>query len=347
MDLTLVVYGSLDEQSGGFRYDRRLVDSLRDRGHAVDVVSLPWTSYARALTHNYGSGLPSRLADADVVVEDELCHPSLVAANRRVDAPVVTVVHHLRSSEPRGRWRNAAYRAVERRYLRGVDAAVCNGETTRATVAALADLPTAVAPPAGDRFAPVDATATSAPGDGPLELCFLGNLEPRKGIHVLLDGLAQVDGDWHLTVVGGTADPGYGRRVRRRVRALDLRDRVTFVGRLPDDAVADRLAESHLLTVPSLYEGVGLVYLEAMAFGVPALATTAGGASEVVTDGENGLLVPPGDATAVADAVRRVRNDRDLLRALSEGARRRFERQPDWDDAADAVEALLREVGPA
>jgi glycosyltransferase involved in cell wall biosynthesis len=366
MDLAFVVYGSLDERSGGFRYDRRLVDHLRDRGHDVDVVSIPWSSYPAALTHNLGTGLPSRLSGFDAVLEDELCHPSLVGVNRRVDAPVVSVVHHLRSSEPGPRWRRAAYRAVERRYLRSVDAAVCNGETTRATVAALADLPDVVAPPAGDRFLSVGGAATSsddgAPrgsadggttdrradvlrnADEPLRLLSLGNLEPRKGTHVLLDGLARVDADWQLTVVGGVADPGYARRLRRRVGELDVSDRVAFTGRLPDDAVADRLAASHLLAVPSLYEGLGLVYLEAMAFGVPALATTAGGASEVVTDGENGVLVPPDDPPAVADAVRRLADDPDRLAEMSAAARARFAAQPGWDDAAADVESLLAAV---
>ncbi|WP_327053750.1 glycosyltransferase family 4 protein [Halomicrococcus gelatinilyticus] len=366
MDLAFVVYGSLDERSGGFRYDRRLVDQLRDRGHDVDVVSLPWSSYPAALTHNLGTGLPSRLSGFDAVLEDELCHPSLVGVNRRVDAPVVSVVHHLRSSEPGPRWRTVAYRAVERRYLRNVDAAVCNGETTRATVASLADLPTVVAPPAGDRFvslgdpaemaapstdggdAGADATAAVRPPgpDEPLHLLSLGNLEPRKGTHVLLDGLARVDADWELTVVGGVADPEYARRMRRRVAELDLGDRVTFAGRLPDDAVADRLAESHLLAVPSLYEGLGLVYLEAMAFGVPALATTAGGASEVVTDGENGVLVPPDDPAAVADAVRSLRDHPARLAEMSVAARVRFAAQPGWDDAAADVESLLAAVVP-
>ena len=395
MRLAFVVYGSLDEQSGGFRYDRRLVDHLRERGHEVDVVSIPWSSYGSALTHNFWTGLPSRLSGYDAVLEDELCHPSLVGVNRRVDAPIVSIVHHLRSSEPRSRWLTAAYRAVERRYLRGVDGVVCNGETTRATVGALADLPAVVAPPAGDRFVSVGSTGTVCEdggsadegnfsddrsdasedgdsGDGrnasedgdssgdtpvgrsfrirepdpskPLRLLFLGNLEPRKGAHTLLEGLARVAGDWRLTVVGGVSDPEYGRRLRGRVGSLDLDDRVTFTGRLPDDVVADHLARSHLLAVPSLYEGLGLVYLEAMAFGVPALATTAGGAREVVSHGESGVLVPPDDPSAVADAVRRLLDDRDRLAAMSATARAQFEAHPGWDDAAADVEALLDEV---
>lgn len=361
MRLGWVVYGSLDEESGGFRYDRKLVEGLRERGHRVEVVALPWDDYARSFRQNFRRGLVARLSRFDALFVDELCHPSLVLVLPRVKTPAVAVVHHLKSSEPRSRWWNALYRAVERRFLSATDAVVCNSETTRATVAALADRSGVVAPPAGDRFVrfvsesgasgnDVDGDDSNAPAfesrdfDGRLELCFVGNLVPRKGLHVLLAGLARVDGDWRLTVVGNETDPAYVTRIRRQRRRFGLDDRVELTGRLPDDAVAERLAESHLLAVPSLYEGFGLVYLEAMAFGLPVLATTAGGATELVTHGETGVVVPPDDPGEIARVVQRVHDDRNLLRRLGGTARARFEAQPGWEEATDEVDGLLRKV---
>ncbi len=342
MHLGFVVYGSLAEQSGGFRYDRKLVEHLRERGHDVQVVGLPWDGYGRCLLHNYSRRLRSRLAGFDVLLQDHLCHPSLVQVNRHLDAPLVSVVHHLRSSEPRPAWQNRVYRAVERRYFRRLDGAVCNGETTRGTVRSLHDLPTAVAYPAGDRFAPVASVERAF--DGPLRLVFLGNLIPRKGLHVLLSGLSRVRGDWHLTVVGAATDAAYAARVRHLRDELRLTEKVTFTGRLPDEAVAELLASGHVLAVPSLYEGFGLVYLEGMSFGLPAIATTAGGANEIVFDGENGFVLPPGDPDAIAGAVCRLRDDGETLRRMSRAARERYEAHPDWDDATDAVERLLERV---
>ncbi|MFH5796977.1 glycosyltransferase family 4 protein [Haladaptatus sp. CMAA 1911] len=357
MRLGFVVYGSLSERSGGFRYDRKLVEGLRSRGHDVSVVGLPWDRYAKSLCHNLAD-LESRLSGFDAVLEDHLCHPSLLRANRALDVPVVAVVHHLRSSEPRAAWKNACYRGIERQYLRGVDAAVCNSQTTRRSVKRLRNRPTTVAYPAGDRFeaAVSNSSKSSNPSkpsetrsvgddtDGPLRLLFLGNLIERKGVHVLLSALATVSGDWTLTVVGARTDAEYAARLHHLRNRLGLRESVRFTGRLSDEEAADHLARSHVLVGPSLYEGLGLVYLEAMAFGLPAIATTAGGASEIVSDGETGLLCPPDDADTLADAVRTLRDDPNLRRRMGDSARERYENHPSWEETTTTVVRFLDDV---
>src|SRR5205823_4221661 len=126
MQVGFVVYGSLQTATGGYLYDRQLVDFLRASGDTVDVVSLPDRGYVRNLASR---GVPH--PEFDVVVEDELCHPTLTGLNRRTACPVVAVVHLLRTDERRRSRMRALYAAVERRYLSGVDAAVFNSETTR------------------------------------------------------------------------------------------------------------------------------------------------------------------------------------------------------------------------
>ena len=120
MRVGLTLYGDLEERSGGFRYDRRLVAELRAAGDEVEVVSLPWRTYPRGLLDGLSSAVRRRLAvDVDVMLQDELAHPSLVRHNRRLPYPVVSVVHHLRASERR---RLAPpSRAVERAYHRHMD----------------------------------------------------------------------------------------------------------------------------------------------------------------------------------------------------------------------------------
>jgi glycosyltransferase involved in cell wall biosynthesis len=98
---------------------------------------------------------------------------------------------------------------------------------------------------------------------------------------------------------------------------------------------------SHLLVVPSFHEGFGIAYLEGMGFGLPAIATTRGGAAEIITHGENGFLVPPGDPGGLADILRRVLGDRDLLASLSLAALRRYEQQPTWQETAEQVRDFL------
>jgi glycosyltransferase involved in cell wall biosynthesis len=348
MKVGLALYGSLDERSGGFRYDRKLVAGLRAAGDDVEVVELPWRAYPRGLLDNVSPRFRRRLdVDVDVLLQDELAHPSLVRPNRHLSSPIVSVVHHLRSSE--NRRLAPLYRRVERRYLDTVDAAICNSEATRQTVTAVGAVSpdrTIVAPPAGDKFDPeIGAGEIAARAvDGPLRLVFVGNVVPRKGLSTLVAALTDVEADCELAVVGRPVDRRYLRRVRRRADAAGLDDRVRFAGELPDDELAAVLRRSHALAVPSEYEGLGIVYLEAASFGLPSIATTAGGAGEVVTEGETGFLVDPGDRAAIAQAVETLATDRDRLAEMGRVARGRYEQRSDWSETVDRVRGFLREV---
>lgn len=350
MNVGFVVYGGLDNTSGGFHYDRRLVDQLRARGETVEVIDLPWRRYPKQLLDNVRPTPYRRLTgDHDVLLQDELCHPSLLGVNRRISrrCPIVAVVHHLRSSERHGPIANRLHRRIERAYLSTVDAAICNSETTARSVTALADVPTQVAPPAGDRFeADIDRerVRTRAHAE-PFRVVFLGNLVPRKNVETLLSAVARLSPPPEVTVIGDdTVEPAYTKRLRAEISALDLEDAVTLTGRLSNDAVADRLARAHVLVVPSAYEGFGTVYLEAMGFGVPSVATTAGGASEIVAHGENGLLVSPGDREPIADAIASLREDRDRLERLSLGALAHSEAHPTWAESMETASEFVDAV---
>ena len=358
MRVGLVLAGDIDGGSGGFYYDRRLRDRFRERGHDVTVVSLPWRSYPRQLADNLRARrIASRLDGFDVVVEDGLAHPSLLAANRHVHTPTVALLHMLASRARTGIARHAV-RRIEAAFLSGVDAAIYNAETTRRDATPLGAPATGVvAYPAGDRFVPdISARAVrERAGERPLDVTYLGSVAERKGLDTLVEGLARIgrnavsggsDGppDWRLTVVGDAdGDPTYVDRVREAAADAGIAGRVRFTGRLDDDAVAARLRESHVLAVPSRYEPFGMAYLEAMGFGCVPLATTAGGAAEFVRDGESGYLVPPDDPDAVADRLSRLA-DRDRLAEMALAAREAYDAWPTWtetmDDAVDFLEAL-------
>ena len=347
MRIGLTLYGSLDERSGGFRYDRKLVEGLRRNGDTVEVVELPWRRYPRGLLDNVSPRVHDRLRiDVDVMLQDELAHPSLVGLNRTLPYPIVSVVHHLRSSESR---RLAPlYRAVEKRYLGSVDGVVCNSGPTRNVVTGLGVDPdrTVVAPPAGDRFDPEidDETIERRGRSEPLRLVSVGSLTPRKGVRTLVGGVARAETDAELTVVGRPIDHDYLAAVRRDIRRYGLADRVRIAGELSDAALASVLESSHVLAMPSRYEGFGIVYLEGMSFGLPAIASRAGGAVETVEDGETGLLLDPDDPDAVADAIDRFGSDRDRLVAMGKNARRRYERHPNWAETTARVRRLLADT---
>ena len=345
MKIGLLIYGSIDTLSGGYLYDRKLVEYLRARRESVEIISLPWRNYAAHLSDNLSFRLPAGL---DVLIQDELNHPSLLAANaQKHPYPIISLVHHLRSSEEHPGWLRWFYHAVERRYLRSVDGFIFNSQTTRSVVCELAGerVPGLVAYPPTDRFGaalPAELVAARAMESGPLRLVLLGNLIPRKGLHVLLEALSSLPPGFCLDVIGAeTADPGYAARMQQMARELGLAERVTFHGALETPALVEKLKTAQVLVVPSSYEGFGIVYLEGMAFGLPAIGSTAGAAAEVITQGVTGYLVRAGDAGDLAQRLATLAHERELLRSMSLLALERYRSQPSWPETAESIHKFL------
>ncbi len=353
MHVGLLIYGSLDILSGGFIYDRRLVSYLRRKGDRVEVIALPWRSYGASLLDNLDRGLRRRLNQAtfDLLLQDELVHPSCFWLNRRRPRPypLIAIVHHLRCREHRPAWQNRLYRLVEKRYLASLDGFICVSRTTQKDVEGLAgrERPRVVASPGRDGLPggiTRDRIRTRALAPGPLQIIFVGNLIPRKELHTLLAALASLPRqDWRLTVAGSLdADAAYARAIRQQIEDRNLTSRVTLLGALPAGELAARCEASHLLAVPSSYEGFGIVYLEGMHFGLPAIAGTAGAARELVHHGHNGYLVPPGDAAALARCLQSLMEDRGLLLRLALSAHHTAAAHPTWDDSAAQARAFLQ-----
>ena len=357
MNAGLIIYGSLDLVSGGYLYDRLLVDHLRQRGARVENLSLPWRNYFCHLTDNFSRSLP-RAVEAmspDLLLQDELNHPSLFHLNQRLQkklkGPIIVIVHHLRSSEMRPAWQNSLYRCVEKRYLQTADGFVFNSETTHAVVRELlgGDPPSVVAYPGGDHLGSrisIEKIAERCRRPGPLRILFAGNVIPRKGLHILVSALGRLAHEsWQLTVAGSlSADARYAGRIRRLIAESGLGERVRLLDAVPSGQLVGLLESHHCLAVPSSYEGFGIVYLEAMRFGAPVFATTAGAVPEVVTNGCEGFLVAPGDAGALAEAVDRLIRDRNLLLAMSLAAWKRSLGHPTWAESAARVEEFLLEA---
>jgi glycosyltransferase involved in cell wall biosynthesis len=237
---------------------------------------------------------------------------------------------------------------VERTYLRTLDGLIFNSRTTREVVRGVAGglSPHTIAYPAGDRLQPNIGPAeirARAAQPGPLRLLFLGNLIPRKGLHVLLEALRSLPPEtWALTVAGSLEmDASYAHAMVRRAVDFGLASRVEFVGPLVEAAVAQAFRTHHVLVVPSLYEGYGIVYLEGMGFGLPAVGTTAGAAREIITSGQDGYLVLPGDHQALAGSLDGLARDRDRLAKMGETALKRFLQHPTWDQTGAQIRNFL------
>lgn len=353
MRVGLIIYGDLNTLSGGYLYDRKLVAHLRARGDTVDIVSLPWRNYGRHLLDNISRKFHRTLADTtvDVWLEDELNHPSLLVRPQKKNShytPIISIVHHLRGDEARPRWQNSFYRQVERSYLRGADAFIFNSHTTQQSVAReLSKQPRGiVAYPGRDRL-PADTSDAEiirrTMKSHPLRIAFLGNIIPRKGVHTLLEAIATLPSNCvFLQLIGRTdADTPYFHRLQKLVSRRQLTDRVQFFGRLSDSELVPQLRKSHILVVPSTYEGFGIVYLEAMGFGVPVIAGKRGGASEIVIHGKTGFLVDSEQPKLLANQLRHLCENRQLLQSLSLEAYARYQQFPTWDKSMTQIRNFL------
>lgn len=351
MQVGFILYGSLDARSGGYRYDRELVRRLEARGATVEVFAQPWRPYPRRLADNLDRRFRRRVARAnlDVLLEDELNHPSLLRMASIPNLPPrVAVVHHLRVSERHPPLANALYRRVERRYLDGVDAFLCNSDTTASVVREISarGRPLVVAKPGGREIAepPSAETVRAKATEKPLRILFVGQLTPRKGLLTLLEAVAVLPrGSWQLDVVGDSdADPRYARRCKAQARSFG--DATRFRGHLDGEALDAAYRKAHVLCVPSQYEGYGIVYAEALQYGLPAIGTRGGAAHEIVEDRRSGFLVAVDSPPAVAAALTQL-EDSERLALMSLQALERANTLPTWrksmDVAADFVEQIV------
>jgi glycosyltransferase involved in cell wall biosynthesis len=358
MRIGFVIYGSLDTLSGGYLYDRKLVEYLHSQADTVEIISLPWRNYAAHLMDNFSFSLPDVVATfgkespayqkLDILIQDELNHPSLILANRgRHPYPIISLVHHLRCSELRSKWQNAFYRLVEKKYLQSVDGFIFNSKTTEKVVHSLVEnrKPNIIAYPPTDRFGePISEEEIIRRAEtNPLRVLFLGNVIYRKGLHTLLEAIKSLKPQVTVDVVGGlNSESSYAKQIQEYIAVNDLSSSVFPHGSLDKEPLIEKFKQAHVLVVPSSYEGFGIVYLEGMCFGLPAIGTTAGGASEIISNGVDGFLIEPGDVDSLASRLRVLNERQEILIQMSLAARERYLRQPKWEETASRIREFLQ-----
>jgi colanic acid/amylovoran biosynthesis glycosyltransferase len=153
----------------------------------------------------------------------------------------------------------------------------------------------------------------------------------RKGVPVVLEIAGEDD-------LGGG---GYRCELEALIKSLDFEGRVRLLGAVPEETVRERLMQAHVFALASLDEALGVAIMEAMAMEVPVVATRVGGVAELVADGIDGILVAPGDAAAVADAIYAISMDRETAARLSAQSRRKIAAQFTPARSAAAIAGLL------
>ena len=361
--LCLLVPGPLEQRTGGYIYDRRMMASLRDRGWTVTVPTLPgrFPVPDRRAVSSVGGILAALPAEATALI-DSLALPALAGVPARAirHRTIIALVHHLPSDEtglpPNTR---NLLRARERESLARTAGTIVTSAYTaeritagggdrgriRVVVPGTDPAPTSRGPPAGD----------------PVVLLCVGSLVPRKGQDILVRALARErERRWRCVLAGSTArDREFFRRVRRLVDHEGLGDRIEFAGECTGEEISGLYDRASVFVLPSHFEGYGMALTEALARGLPVVSTTAGAIPHTVP-GEAGILVPAGDTEALADAIASVVEDRSedtegarpgaagRRERLAAAARRRAASLPGWERQARAFATALAELrGPA
>lgn len=358
MHIGLLIYGDMDSVSGGYLYNRHLVDYLQCMEDQVDIISLPHGPYWRHLADNFKRSTLARIAglDLDILVQDELAHPSLIRLNRQLCKkalfPVVTLVHLLAAFDRHPFYSAWCYRLLERKYLQSVTGMIVNSRTTLAQASRLlgGELSShCLAVPAGDNFGVVTIDPESInrhmTTPGPLKILVVGNIIRRKGLHVLLQAMQHLPPDnFLITVVGRTdMEPGYVQQIKRLIGQQQLQDSFIIKGPVEGQALAQLYRQHHLMVLPSAYEGYGIVYVEAQQFGLPVIGTTEGAAHEIIAQGNNGYLIAPEDSTTLAAHLKELHHNRALLKTLSDNALSAYTRHPTWDESCKIIRQYLHD----
>jgi glycosyltransferase involved in cell wall biosynthesis len=344
--VAFVVPGPLGTLTGGYGYDRSIVDGLRRLG---------WSVVTRELTGSYpmpstadraaAARVLADLPDAALVIVDGLALGALPseAERERGRLRIVALVHHPLADET-GLDADTRSRlaASERRALACARHVVVTSAPTARLLAAYDVEPARVSVvEPGTHPAPLARGSQT----GCIAMLCVATLTPRKGHALLFRALAAIrDAEWTLTCVGSRElDPMLTTRLRAELQSLGVAGRVSLPGEMVGDALAARYDAADVFVLATHFEGYGMAVAEALARGLPVISTTTGAIPALVGDNA-GLLVPPGDGDAFARALRQFVDDASLRRRLSDGARAVRASLPTWDDAARKMAQVMASV---
>lgn len=345
--VVLVVPGSLESRTGGYIYDRRIVDGLRAIGWTIAVQMLDEsfprpTSAATAHARDVFAHIP----DGAVTVVDSLAlgvMPEII--EHHGSRLRIVALMHLPLAADIGLDEDtlARFAAGEQRALGAAALVVVTGHATIPLLAryGVPSSKLVVIEPGTD-------PAPLARGSecGPQQLLSVATLNPGKGHVELLTALAAVPSrNWRLICAGSlTRHPPTVMRVQAMIRDLQLQDHVVLAGELDADVLDEHYDRSDLFVLATLRETYGMAIAEALAHGIPVVTTSTGAAADLV-GAEAGLLVAPGDVPALTEALSRFMADNDLRIRLATGARLVRPTLRRWDETIAKMAATLESVG--
>jgi len=333
--------GDLTTLTGGYIYERRLLEGLRELGRDVQYVRLG-SSYpdpSPADLVDTVAQLTALDADRVLILDGFLVGTLPTESLAHVDNPLVAMVHHpLALEEGLDDERRRYLFHTERANLVLAQHVLVPSPHTAAILAERYDVAAdriTIARPGTD--APL---GPSAPTQPPLILS-VGIQHPRKGHDVLLAALAQLRHlDWRAVIVGSSYDAPHADELARRHAELDLGDRVRFAGRVEPEELSDLYRSATVFALATRYEGYGIVFDEALAHGLPIVSCAVGAVPDTVP-ADAGLLVAPDDPDALAAALATLLTDPERRTQLTAAAATAGAALPRWSHTATAVGQAL------
>jgi glycosyltransferase involved in cell wall biosynthesis len=339
------VPGSLDTATGGYIYDRRVLEGLerlgwRTRAHSLDP-SFPHPTPAALRA---ARGVLANIAARSIVVIDGLAFAGLerVLVDAADRLSIVALIHHPLALETGiDAHDQRLLEQTERAALAYAHRVIVTSQWTARTLATYR-VPIErlrVVEPGTDVSLANRAVRDSSET---LNLLCVGTLTARKGHAVLVEALAELrDRRWHLSCAGSlTRDRRTVEELSRRITRLRLANRISLLGDVDAETLERYYERADLFVLASYLEGYGMALAEAVARGLPIVSTTGGAIPETVP-ADASMLVRPGDSRALAKALGELMDDSGKREQLARNARAARARLPSWDDAARKFAAAL------
>lgn len=337
--------GDIRLPTGGYAYDRRILTELRAAGGAAAHLALPggFPFPSEDALRESAARLSARPATEPVLIDGLALGAMPAALLRGLRRPVAALVHHPLALEA------GLEPATQERLVASERAALAETRAVIVTSPATGDLLVRDYGVPRERITvavPGTDPAPRAAGTGaPLRLLAVGAVIPRKAYGVLAQALAPLsDLDWSCRIVGALdRDPLEARAVQAGLEALGLADRVVLTGAVDEAALAAEFDAADLFVCSSLFEGYGMGLTEAIARGLPVVATEGGAIPQTLPPG-TALLARPGDAASLTAALRQAMEVPTLRRELAENAWAAAQRLPRWPESAALIMKIMQEI---
>lgn len=336
-----VIPGDINTPTGGYIYDRKVIEQLREQDVQVELISLSgnFPNPSSADQDDAHISLAQLESNSPVIIDGLALGALDTDLLKSISAPIIALVHHPLAKEGGlDDMEQERLFKTESRNLERASKIIVPSSYTASVLASEYGVDQgliAIARPGFDL-----SIRPRQPIDPPL-IVSVGIQVPRKGHDVLLKSLSKIIHlPWQAVIAGSPRDEDYAQELRKLRSELNLESRVQLVGHVDSQQLADYYSKASVFALATRHEGYGMVFDEAMAYGLPIVSCDSGAVSETVGN-QAASLVRPDSPELFAEALSRVLEQADIYQAMSEDALQRAAGFGSWETTAKLfIEAL-------